>query len=340
MAVREQIIQWVDRGQAPDWIARLGIRRLLRERLRDEQRRELQRAELVKSWREGPIAVATEKANEQHYELPAAFFERVLGRRRKYSCAYWVARTQDLNEAEERMLELTGHRAELADGLRILELGCGWGSLTLWMAERFPRASIVAMSNSHSQREYILAQARERGLRNLEVITSDINEFEPEGRFDRVVSVEMMEHVRNHQALFERIGRWLTPEGRLFVHVFCHRRFTYPFEAVAADDWMGRHFFTGGLMPAFDYLVLAQDVLALETRWMVNGRHYALTAHSWRERLDRHREEILPILADVYGRGEEELWHARWRIFFMACEELFGYRGGREWFVGHYLFHR
>ncbi len=208
------------------------------------------------------------------------------------------------------------------------------------MAERFSGASILAMSNSQSQREYIQRQARKRQLGNVEVVTCDINEFLPQGPFDRIVSVEMLEHVRNHRALFGRIARWLTPEGKFFFHVFCHRRFAYPFEAVDVDDWMGRYFFTGGMMPAFDYFLHVQDFLALEKRWMVNGRHYAQTAGAWLENLDRRKEEILPTLACVYGHGEEMRWFTRWRLFFMACQELFSFANGCEWFVGHYRFRR
>jgi cyclopropane-fatty-acyl-phospholipid synthase len=336
-------VRLVEMGLVPDWISRQGIRQLVRRRLREEDhgslaanQRHLQR--FIEELRKSPIAVFPEKANEQHYEVPPEFFQRVLGKHLKYSCCHWPDGIRTLDEAEESMLRLTSERAELEDGQRVLELGCGWGSFTLWMAENYPASRISAMSNSSLQRRFIESEAARRGLRNLEVVTSDINDYTTSNHFDRVVSVEMFEHVRNYERLLARIARWLRPEGKLFVHVFSHRHFAYPFETEGADNWMGRHFFTGGIMPSDDLLLHFQRDLSLEERWCVNGGHYAKTARAWLQRMDRNRDQIDSILASVYGPEKVTCWRVRWRLFFMACEELFGFHGGEEWLVSHYRF--
>jgi cyclopropane-fatty-acyl-phospholipid synthase len=332
-----------ERGYVPDWISRMGIRRLLKTRLDRESRDSGGRSiDGDRGWGEslqdGPLALHTDKANEQHYELPPEFFTRVLGRRMKYSSCYWPKGVASLDDAEAAMLSLTCERAGLRDGQSVLELGCGWGSLTLWMAERYPSSTILAMSNSAPQRRFIESRAAERGLSNIRVVTRDINRFDTELRFDRIVSVEMFEHVRNHARLMDRIHGWLNPGGALFVHVFCHREFTYPFETEGSDNWMGRYFFTGGIMPSADLLPRSRGSLRLEEKWSVNGRHYALTARAWLENLDRRRGELLPILKATYGGEAAAIWLSRWRLFFMACEELFGFADGEEWGVGHYRF--
>jgi cyclopropane-fatty-acyl-phospholipid synthase len=222
--------------------------------------------------------------------------------------------------------------------MEILELGCGWGSLTLWMGEHYPRAKITAVSNSSSQREYILKQCAERGLKNVEVLTADMNVFEPGRTFDRVVSIEMFEHMRNYKELMARVSRWLKPAGKLFVHIFVHREFPYLFEEEGAKNWMGRHFFSGGIMPSDDLLLYFQDDLAIENQWRLNGNHYRLTAEAWRKNMDSARGEIMDLFEKIYGPGEARKWFGRWRIFFMACEELFGFKEGNEWWVSHYLF--
>ncbi len=301
-------------------------------------------AALVAEFEAGAIAINTAEANRQHYDLPPEFFERVLGPRRKYSCCYWdtccswEGDAAGLGQAEEAMLELTAERAGLDDGQNILDLGCGWGSLSLWAAERYPRSRVLAVSNSQSQRRYVERLRLQRGLNNLEVVAADVGDLAPDRPFDRVVSVEMFEHVRNHRALMRRVADWLTPGGRLFVHVFCHRRHLYAFEPDTGGGWMAEHFFSGGVMPSWDYLARYQEDLALLDRWKVDGRHYALTLRSWRDNLDRHREEVLPLLASTYGPDRARLWFAYWRIFFMACEETFALDSGSAYFVGHYLF--
>lgn len=337
------IIQLAERGLAPDTLIRFGIRHLLKKRLRaeqvdNEQAVEARKLALMKVCAQGPVAVEQHAANEQHYEVPAAFYQMVLGSRLKYSSGYWGQGVRTLTEAEEAMLALSCERAQLADGQRILELGCGWGSLSLWMAEKYPRASITAVSNSASQKAFIDQTAAARGLHNLRVITADAATFEPDDKYDRVVSVEMFEHMRNHRELMHRIHGWLVPGGKLFVHIFCHRNAFYPFEIEGEENWMGRMFFTGGVMPSFDLLERSQDWYEVEGSWRVNGVHYSRSLEAWLDNADARRDEILPVLARTYGEAEADIWLQRWRMFFMACSELFRYRNGEEWFVGHYLF--
>jgi cyclopropane-fatty-acyl-phospholipid synthase len=284
--------------------------------------------------------VETPTANEQHYEVPAEFFQRVLGPRMKYSCCLYSTGSESIAEAEEAMLRLSCERAQLQDGLEILELGCGWGSLTLWMAEHYPHSRITAVSNSHSQREFILGRAAERGLTNLSVITADMRTFDTSAQYDRVVSVEMFEHMRNYHQLLTQISRWLRTDGKLFVHIFCHRQASYLFETTGPDDWMGRHFFTGGMMPAEHLLLHFQHHLELRTHWRVSGLHYWRTCEDWLCRQDAKRSELLPILEVGQGRRVAQLTFQRWRMFFLACAELFRFQRGSEWYVSHYLFER
>jgi cyclopropane-fatty-acyl-phospholipid synthase len=333
-------------GWLPDVLLRWGMRRLLAQRLHDAHSTDPVRVRedisaLVAELKQSPIAIETTAANEQHYEVPAKFFQQILGPRLKYSSCYYEHETTDLATAEESMLRLTCERAELSNGQRILELGCGWGSLTLWMAEQFKSARITAVSNSHSQREFIMQRAKERGLSNVEVVTCDMNHLEqPNGDYDRVISVEMFEHMRNYELLLQRISNWLKPTGKLFVHIFVHRHIAYKFQADGELDWMARNFFSGGIMPSEDLLLHFPRHLQIERRWAVNGTHYARTLEDWLRLLDARAPELWPLFPatkddPLAGRALQ-----RWRMFLMACAELFNYRGGTEWYVGHYLFRK
>ena len=338
-------IGWVEQGLVPDRVVRLGIRRLLKERLVEIGDADAEAASriaesFIASLGHSDVALLPEKANEQHYEVPAAFFARVLGPHRKYSCCLWNDETATLADAEAAALALTCECAGLVDGQRILELGCGWGSLSLWMAEHYPASRITAISNSHSQRRHIEAEAARRGFRNLDVVTADFNGFEPGAgeRFDRVVSVEMFEHLRNWPEAFRRVSRWLVPGGRFFMHVFVHRTTPYAFVDRDESDWMSRHFFSGGMMPSDDLALRCQDDLKLVQRWRWNGQHYARTSEAWLDNMDANRVVLWPIFEATYGAANAATWWMRWRLFFLSCAELFGYDGGECWRVSHYLF--
>jgi len=343
------VIDLCERGLIPDALARFGMRRLIAQRLADESHGDAaaRHAQFVRALRASPIAIHAQDANAQHYEVPAEFFRLHLGPRLKYSCCLYGPQARTLAQAEDAMLELCAQRAGLADGQRILDLGCGWGSLSLWLAQRYPRAQVVGLSNSNGQREFIEARARERGLGNLRVLTGNVAEFEFVDKsgsgateFDRVLSVEMFEHMRNYAALLAKIARWLVPGGQLFVHVFAHRALAYPFEVKDGGDWMSRHFFTGGLMPSARLLAEFQDDLRLAQQWWIDGTHYQRTANDWLAGMDARRGEILEVFRSGYGPGEAGVWLQRWRMFYMAVAELFGFRQGSEWGVAHYRFTR
>ena len=323
MSLTDTFIDFAERGLMPDFFIRAGIRNLCRKRLEqcktDDCEANAQLVEdYIRSVDQAPLAVLTEKANEQHYEVPAAFYHKVLGQNLKYSSCYFEDFVSDLTTAENKALELTCEHAELEDGQQILELGCGWGSLSLWMAKNFPKSKITSVSNSNSQREYIMGQAKERNLKNLKVITADVNSFESDQTYDRVVSVEMFEHVRNHRGLFQRIHSWLNPDGKLFTHVFCHRSTSYPFEVEGEDDWMSKHFFSGGTMPADELFLRISGSLELETRWRWSGKHYAKTSECWLENLDRNQSEVLELFKNEMSPEQAKRTFHRWRIFFLV----------------------
>lgn len=329
----------LEKNIIPDGLIRMGIRRLLKQRLQEESLKGKQALpELVDELKRSPIAVHTNAANEQHYEVPTLFYTYCLGKHLKYSSGYWREGVNDIDTSEADMLQLTCERAELADGQEVLELGCGWGSLSLYMAARYPSSKFTVVSNSRTQKLHIDTEAGKRGLKNLNVITADINDFKPESRFDRVVSVEMFEHLRNYEALFKRIASWLTPEGKVFVHVFTHKQLAYKFEVKDDSDWMSRYFFTGGIMPSNDLFSYFNEDLVIKAQWEVSGMHYHKTSEAWLKNMDAHKAEIMPLFKETYGNDQALKWWVYWRVFFMACAELWGYKNGTEWMVQHYLF--
>lgn len=326
----------------PDYLIRAGIKLLLRQRIRElnseQSNKNLSRDELFKEKLcKMPIAINTKDANEQHYEVPQEFYGLVLGKHRKYSCGFWYE-NDILDTSEARMLELTCERAKLTNGQNILELGCGWGSLSLFMAEKFPQSNITGVSNSHSQRNYILEQAKIRNIQNLNIITKDMNDFVTQEKFDRIISVEMFEHMRNWNKLLEKIHSFLKNEGKLFIHIFVHHSTPYLFESKDKTDWMSTYFFSGGIMPSYNLLKHYNEYFSVKESWKVNGQHYAKTALAWLKNMDSNQNAIMEIFLKHYGSTEEaKKWFQYWRIFFMACEELWNYQNGDTWFVGHYL---
>jgi len=344
-SVTAKAVDWTETGLVPDSVIRAGIRRLLERKLKEIHAGDVEKSAIIKNrfvqmMGTSPIALVPHLANEQHYEVPAAFFSEVLGINRKYSCCYWPKGVEDLESAEESALQVTVERAGIEDGMKVLDLGCGWGSLSLWIAEHFPKASVTSVSNSQSQRDYIAKAAENRGLDNIEVHVCDMNDFAAPGTYDRIVSVEMFEHMRNYPELFRRISGWLEPDGRFFMHIFCHRTTPYEYVDKGPSDWMSRHFFSGGIMPSADLPMRVAGDLAVERHWQWNGDHYARTLRAWLDRMDSRRNAVMPILEETYGKDQADRWRMRWRIFFMACEELFAYNGGREWYVSHYLLKR
>lgn len=328
-------------GLLPDFIIRKGIQGQLKNRLEDEYKYNLEqkRKNLLNELKNSPIAIETDKANDQHYMVPPEFFINSLGPRLKYSCCHWD-KAGNLKEAEDEMLALTVERAQIKDGQSILELGHGWGAITLYMAEKFPNSKITAVSNSKSQGEFILNRAKEKGLYNIKIITADVASFNIEETFDRIISIEMFEHMRNYQTLLESINRWLKKDGKLFVHIFAHIDLAYKFEVVDDSDWMSKYFFSGGIMPSEHLFYYFQNHLKVEEHWRINGTHYAKTARAWLDNMDENKNKIYQIFKSHYKDGDHRKWFHYWRIFFMSCEELWNFNNGNEWIVGHYLFQK
>ena len=339
-----KLIELAEKGIIPDYFIRRGIvsnceNRLNNENVSNTEKVSLKKQIWIEQMKESPIALVPEKANEQHYEVPPAFFENVLGKHLKYSSGYWPDGVNSLDESEESMLELSFERAQLADGDSILELGCGWGSLTCYMASKLPNSKITAVSNSKDQKEHILNRCKNQGLDNIEVITADMNDFETENNYDRVVSIEMFEHMRNYKKLLSKVSSWLNDDGKLFIHIFTHQSVVYPFENQGEADWMAREFFSGGMMPSHDLLLHFQDDLIIDDVWSMSGTHYEKTSLAWVNKMDANKDSIMKIFLKTYG-DDAKLWFQRWRIFFMSCEKLFGYNNGSEWGVSHYRFNK
>ena len=339
------LIKLAEKGLLPDSFIRFGIKRLCSERLVkassfSDEDMEKEHAAWIEVLKKSPIALVPEKANEQHYEVPPRLFELVLGNKLKYSSGFWPEGISSLDQSESAMLDLTSERAELVDGQDILELGCGWGSLTLYMAEHFPKSKITAVSNSNDQRQFIEERCRQLKLDNVRVITADMNDFRAEGLFDRVVSIEMFEHMRNYEKLLGRVNTWLKKEGKLFVHIFSHQKVAYPFEDNDDADWMAREFFSGGQMPSHRLLMSFPGQMKIEKDWRVSGTHYEKTSLAWLQKMDKNKAEVLELFKKTYGENDAKSWFQRWRIFFMSCEVLFGFGRGSEWGGSHYLFEK
>jgi cyclopropane-fatty-acyl-phospholipid synthase len=335
----------LEKNKVPEFLIRIGIRNLLKQRLRDEDKgsadaQEKHLMQLIDELKASPIAIHTAEANEQHYEVPTEFYKYCLGKNLKYSSGYWNKTVRDIDTSEEDMLELTCQRAGLENGQQVLELGCGWGSLSLFMARKFPRSNFSVVSNSRTQKAYIDEEAKKGGLLNLIVMTVNINDFRLDQTFDRVVSVEMFEHMRNYQKLMRLVADHLKPDGKLFVHIFTHKRYAYKFEVKDESDWMSKYFFTGGIMPSNNLLRYFNEDLSVQNQWQVNGMHYEKTAEAWLQNMDKHKKEIMPLFEQTYGKENALKWWVYWRIFYMACAELWGYKHGDEWMVSHYLFEK
>jgi len=335
----------IEKNKVPDFLLRQGIRKLLKQRLDDENKGNVEKQQahlmsLIGQLKTSPIAVNTADANQQHYEVPTKFYQYCLGKNLKYSSCYFKDGVTDLDTAEDDMLELTCERAGLTNGQDVLELGCGWGSLSLYMAARYPKSAFTVVSNSRTQKMFIDMTAKNRGIKNLRVITADMNTFEVNYKFDRVVSVEMFEHMRNYTLLLKKVASFLKDDGKLFIHIFTHKEYAYLFEVIDDTDWMSKYFFTGGIMPSDDLMFYFNEDLVVKKHWHVNGTHYGKTAEEWLKNMDSHKAEIIPLFEETYGKKEALKWWAYWRIFYMACAELWNYNNGNEWIVSHYLFQK
>ncbi|RGB30295.1 cyclopropane-fatty-acyl-phospholipid synthase-like protein [Rhizophagus diaphanus] len=335
----------LDRGLVPDFVLRMAIRSLLKERLDwinlgDVEKNCQRKFDFVNSLKEKPIAEHTDKANEQHYEVSTEFIKVCLGKRMKYSSCLFPKGNESLDIAEEAMLESYCVKAQVSDGMEILDLGCGWGSLSLYLCEKYPNAKITALSNSSTQREYIESMAKQNGFENLKVITANIKEFDfdSSNQFDRIMTVEMFEHMKNYEFLFEKISKWIKPKGLLFIHVFCH--VDQPYDFTLGDGWMSKYFFTGGTMPSVDLFLYFQRQLRLVNQWVVNGKHYGKTSEEWLKLLDKNKKPAMEYLAKTYGKENAVVWYYRWRTFYLAVAEMFNYDNGNIWCVGHYLFEK
>jgi cyclopropane-fatty-acyl-phospholipid synthase len=342
-------IPFVYTGLCPDYFIRLGIRIRCRDHLAILKQEGAEadhstKMEIIEGLKAMPTAIATDEANAQHYEVPAAFYDLSLGPRKKYSSGLWLNKNTTFEESEVAMLDLYCERAQLKDGMSIVDLGCGWGSLSLHLLEKYPNAKITGISNSHSQKEYILRTAKERGLNyeNINIVTCNVSDdkgaLDVVKGNDRVLSIEMFEHMKNYSSLLSKVYGFMKPGGKLFVHIFTHKDFAYHFE----EGWMADNFFTGGTMPSDDLLLYFGEHFSCENHWRVNGSNYEKTSNGWLDYLDKNWKngKLKPVLGEAYGVGKEKEWYINWRLFFLSCAELWGYDHGEEWIVSHYLFQR
>jgi len=335
------IYKLVETDFIPETIIRIVVRAMLSQKLKEEQlstpqKKQERLMQFVEELKLSPIAIETKAANKQHYELPTSFFQLILGPNLKYSCALWNNPQDTLEQAEENMLSLYCKRAEITDGQSILDLGCGWGSMSLYLAKNYPNSKITALSNSSTQREYIENKANQLKLNNLKVITANISEYSTESKYDRIVSIEMFEHMKNYQELLRKLKIWLLPKGKLFVHIFCHKDYAYNYDS--ETDWLAEHFFSGGTMPSNDLLLYFQNDFSLSNHWVIDGEHYKKTANAWLANMKKHKKNILSIISSTYGDRETKKWWVYWKLFFIACAETWGYQKGSQWLVSHYLF--
>jgi cyclopropane-fatty-acyl-phospholipid synthase len=340
---KKMLTTLAEKGGLPDFLVRYGIRNLLKNRLNKININNIENSNVhlqkfLSMMGSSEVALVPELANEQHYEVPPDFFKLILGKNLKYSCGYWENEKNSLNDSEESALAISTERAMIKDGEDVLDLGCGWGSFSLRNAKIYSKSRFTAVSNSKRQKLEIDKIAKENNLENLEVITDDINYFVPNKSYDRIVSIEMFEHIRNYKEMFKRVSDWLNPSGTFFMHIFCHRSVPYEFIEINEDDWMAKYFFSGGIMPSLNLPLNFQEDLSIINQWVWSGSHYQKTSNAWLKNMDRNKREILYILSETYGKNDEYLWWMRWRMFFMSCAELFGYDNGQEWLVSHYLF--
>jgi cyclopropane-fatty-acyl-phospholipid synthase len=337
------IFDLLEKNVVPDFLIRMGIRKLLAARLQEENKGSIEKnrealQNYIQSLKNSPVAIHTKDANEQHYEVPTEFYKLCLGSRLKYSGGYWPDGVNTLDASENIMLDLSCQRAQLKDGHSVLDLGCGWGSLSLYIAEKYPNCKITSVSNSRTQKEYIDGVCKSKGFQNVTVITQDMNEFSINQTFDRLMSVEMLEHMKNYEVLFSRFSKFMKEDALFFIHIFTHKEYAYPFEVKDETDWMSKYFFTGGQMPSDDLFLYFQKDLVLQNHWRVNGQHYQKTSEAWLSKMDANQDKIMPIFEATYGKENAVKWWVYWRVFYMACAELWGYKSGEEWLVSHYLF--
>ena len=340
----QQLISLAEKRFLPDFIVRTGIKYFLNQKLNIEKKKfgdnpKSEKNKWIEEMKKSPIALFTNKANEQHYEVPPEFFRISLGPNLKYSCAYWDTEINNLADAEEKMFKIYIERSGIKNGMSILDLGCGWGSFSLYLAKKFPNSKILAVSNSNDQSQYIKAESKKYKLNNINYLKLNMSDFKINQKFDRIVSIEMFEHMRNYEILLHKISKLLNENGKLFLHFFCHKKYVYPYEVKSNSDWMTKYFFYGGMMPSYDILSFFENDLKLIKSWKVNGNHYKKTCRAWLKNQDQNKNKIMNIFEKCYEK-DSTTWFNRWRIFWMSCEELFGYKNGSEWYVGHFLMTR